>query len=386
MTATAGINEGARAQARSLERRPSGQLETLRIVRYHPRALVGDGGMTNSIKKWSRGMVRAGAHVTVVCEEGVDPPTNDRLEWRPVRHRGPRLIRAATGLEASFEGADVIVLHSGWTYHNVRAAAAARQLGIPYFLEPRGAYDPSIVTRKPLVKKAWWLALEGPLVRGARAIHVFFEEERSHLTALDYPGEVIVASNGVDAPPKDLWDGGSGGYLLWLGRFDPEHKGLDILLHAMTLIPKRQRPRLRLHGPDWRGQKRRVDTMIRTLGLQTNVTVEAAAYGEAKRELLTQAAGFVYPSRWDACPNSVLEAISLGVPTLVTPYPLGAAFAARDGAVLAQLHPASLAEGIRKLVSPAAAEIGRHGAHITRTELSWDQMARTWLAQAQAVL
>jgi glycosyltransferase involved in cell wall biosynthesis len=358
----------------------------LRIVRYHPRALVGDGGMTNSIKKWSRGMVKAGAHVTVVCEDGAEPPAEDRLEWRPIPHRGPRSVKAPVGLKGLFEGADVVVLHSGWTYHNVRAAATARKLGIPYFLEPRGAYDPSIVRRKSLLKKAWWIALEGRLVHGARAIHLFFEQERPHLGALGYRGPVLIASNGVDAPPRDLWDGGSGGYVLWLGRFDPEHKGLDVLLRAMKCLRTHERPPLRLHGPDWRGRKREVEAMIAELDLQKHVTVGPAAYGEEKRQLLVQAAGFVYPSRWDACPNSVLEAISLGVPTLVTPYPLGRCFADKQGALLAESDPESLANGLRRLLSVDAAAIGRRGAEITRTELSWDQVARTWLTQAQALL
>jgi glycosyltransferase involved in cell wall biosynthesis len=358
----------------------------LRIVRYHPRALVGDGGMTNSVKKWSRGMVKAGARVTVVCENGVEPPSDDPLEWRPIPHRGLRVMKAPVGLEEVFEGADVVVLHSGWTYHNVRAAATARKLGIPYFLEPRGAYDPSIVRRKPLVKRAWWLALEGRVVHGARAIHLFFEQERPHLGALGYQGPVLVASNGVEAPPQDLWDGGSGGYLLWLGRFDPEHKGLDILLRAIKRLPIDDRPVLRLHGPDWRGRRRDVEMMIRALGLQKHVTVWPAAYGEEKRQLLVQAAGFVYPSRWDACPNSVLEAISFGVPTLVTPYPLGRFFAEKQGALLAELDPASLADGLRRLRSADAAAVGRRGAEITRTELSWDHVARTWLAQAESLL
>lgn len=358
----------------------------MHIIRYHPRALIGDGGMTNSIKKWSRGMVKAGARVTVVCEEGVEPPREDQLEWKPLAHRGRGVAKKALGLEAAFDGADVVVLHSGWTYHNVHAAAAARRLGIPYFLEPRGAYDPSIVHRKPLVKKAWWLALERRLVHGARAIHIFFEAERAHLRALGYHGAVVVASNGVEAPPRDAWDGGSGGYVLWLGRFDPEHKGLDTLLGAMQRLSPAERPELRLHGPEWRGRRQRVETMIGSLGLTQHVKLGPAVYGEEKRRLLVQAAGFVYPSRWDACPNSVLEAISLGVPTLVTPYPLGSWFGGRGGALVADPTPESLAQGLRRLCSPEAAAVAQRGAEIARTELSWDQMARTWLAQARGLL
>lgn len=358
----------------------------MRLVRYYPRALVGNGGMTNSVKKWSRGMANQGAHVVIACEEGAEPPTGDQIEWRPIRHSGRTGLKVPIGLEDVFEGADIVVLHSGWTYHNVRAATTARKLGIPYFLEPRGAYDPSIVHRRPLVKKAWWMALERRLVLGSRAIHLFFEQERPHLGALGYGGPVLIASNGVDAPPENLWDGGSGGYILWLGRFDPEHKGLDLLLKAMRRLPANSRPKLRLHGPDWRGRKRDVVTLARQLGLEESVRVGPAVYGDEKRELLIRAAGFVYPSRWDACPNAALEAISLGVPTLVTPYPLGRHFAARQGVFLAEPDPESLASGLQRLLSGDAPAIGTRGAEITRTELSWDQVAQTWLAQARSLL
>jgi glycosyltransferase involved in cell wall biosynthesis len=295
-------------------------------------------------------------------------------------------MKAPVGLERAFEGADVVVLHSGWTYYNVRAGATARKLGIPYFLEPRGAYDPSIVRRRPLAKRVWWVMLERRLVFGARAVHLFFEQERPHLSALGYSGPVLIASNGVEAPQQDLWDGGTGGYILWLGRFDPEHKGLDTLLAAMKSLAPDRRPELRLHGPDWRERKLSVETMIRELGLHDHVRVGPAVYGDEKRRLLIQAAGFAYPSRWDACPNSVLEAVSLGVPTLVTPFPLGRYLAARQGAFLAEATPRSLGEGLQKLLSSEAPAVGRRGAEITRTQLSWDQVADRWLAQARALL
>jgi glycosyltransferase involved in cell wall biosynthesis len=331
-------------------------------------------------------MVNQGAQVAIVCEGGTEPPEDGAIEWRPVRHRGRNGMKVPIGLTAAFAGADLVVLHSAWTYHNVRAAATARRLEIPYVLEPRGAYDPSIVHRKPLVKRAWWLALERRVVFGARAIHLFFEQERSHLGALGYQGPVLIASNGVDAPREAVWDGGSGGYILWLGRFDPEHKGLDLLLRAVRSLPPVSRPELRLHGPDWRGRKRRVELMVSRFGLDQHVKVGPAVYGQEKRRLLAEAAGFVYPSRWDACPNAVLEALSLGVPTLVTPYPLGSYFASKGGAFLAESGSEALAEGLQRLLSAEAPAVGRRGADITRTELSWDRVARTWLTQAHSLL
>ena len=121
---------------------------------------------------------------------------------------------------------------------------------MPYVLAPRGAYDPHILRRKRLLKRAWWLAMEHPLLKHASAIHVFFESERAHLQALGYRGEIIVVPNGVDAQPGAQWDGGTSGHVLWIGRFDPEHKGLDVLLRGIAHLPSSRRPTVRLHGPD----------------------------------------------------------------------------------------------------------------------------------------
>ena len=45
--------------------------------------------------------------------------------------------------------------------------------------------------------------------------------------------------------------------VLWLGRFDPTHKGLDLLVDAVRSLAPHERPRVRLHGPDRRGGKAR---------------------------------------------------------------------------------------------------------------------------------
>jgi glycosyltransferase involved in cell wall biosynthesis len=223
-------------------------------------------------------------------------------------------------------------------------------------------------------------------VHEARAVHVFFDPEKTHLHALGYGGPFVVASNGRQAPEGETWDGGSGEYLLWLGRFDPEHKGLDILLDAMARISPAERPALKLHGPDWRDRKKRVRDLVEKLDLKASVTVGEAVYGNEKRSLLTRARGFVYPSRWDACPNAVLESTSLGIPTLTGPYPLGRFFEERGAAFVAGDEAGSLADGIKRLMSPDAVDMAPIGAEVVLRELSWDHVARSWLTQTEELL
>lgn len=357
----------------------------MHILRYHPRAAVGDGGITGSVRRWSDASARAGARMVIAHDGGAPPPADSGVRWEAVRHAGPAGWRVPVGLGAILGDADLLVLHSAWTLHNAAAGAAARRRGVPYVLEPRGAYDPGIVHRRPAAKRAWWTLLERPLVRGAAAVHVFFPAEAEHLARLGWRGPVIVAPNGVRVPDGAAWDGGSGGYVLWIGRYDPEHKGLDLLLRGLASLPAARRPPLRLHGPDWAGGRARVEALVAQLRLGDAVALGGPVYGDEKWALVRRAAAFAYPSRWEAFGNSTAEAVAAGVPTLATPYPLGRFLAERGAAIVAEATPDGVAEGLRRVLAPEAADIARRGARLVRKELSWDRVARQWLRQAEAI-
>jgi glycosyltransferase involved in cell wall biosynthesis len=359
----------------------------MRVVHYYPRALVGDGGMTGAVRRLSNALHRAGAEAVIVYDEGPEPPQEGPIRWVPVRHVGlGQRLPNRTALADAIAGADLVVLNSAWAPHNAVAGRVARRMAVPYVVAPRGAYEEAIFRRRRAVKAAWWAAVEGPLVHRARAMHLFFETERHVVDRLGFRGGVIVAPNGVEPPPGFEWDGGSGGYVLWMGRYDPQHKGIDLLVRAIDHLPAAQRPQLQLRGPDYKGGKTRVLHLVRELALEPWITVGSAVYGDEKWETLSRATGFIYPSRWEGFGNSVAEAASIGVPPICTPYYLGRFLAARDGALLAGATAAGLAEAIMQLGTPRAASIGRNAREIVEQEIAWDQVGKTWLAQAEALV
>ena len=357
----------------------------VRIVNYHPRARVGDGGITNSVRRLSEAFVRAGAK-PVIAYDGTGTPHHEHgVAWWPVRHRGAGRLRLPTDLAPVLRAADVLVLNSAWSAANVCAGRMARRASTPYVLAPRGAYDPLILERRRIAKRAWWLLFERRLVASAAAIHVFFSDQQGHLEALGHHGPVVIAPNGVEVPSGRGWDGGSGGYVLYLGRFDPEHKGIDLLLEAVALLPPDERPRLRLHGPDWVGGKSRVVAMIERLRLGAHVTVGEPVYGDDKWDLIERAVALVYPSRWEGFGNSLAEAAAAGVPTLATPYPLARYLEERGACLVVEPDPAALAEGLRSLGHDEVASDGPgpRAREIVSAELDWDAVARAWLRQLE---
>ncbi len=346
--------------------------------------------MTGAVHRWSRSLAHHGVQTSIVCEppfsDRPDDSENEAVQLHTIRHLGERRLTVPVGLSAHLQDADLLVLHSAWTSQNAVAGRVARRMGVPYLLEPRGAYDPHIVGRHATAKKLWWRAAEGRLVTAAAALHVFFPQERKHVSRIGFDGPVVVAPNGVHNPTPLCWDGGSGDYVLWLGRFDPEHKGLDLLLAALAAIPVARRPRLRLHGPDWRGCRRDVAALVGALGLNRWVEIGAAVYGDEKYELLSRARAFVYPSRWEAFGNSAAEAALLGVPLVTTRYPLGDYLAHRGAAVACDTAPDALADGLQRALGPDAAPLGARAREVAATELAWDVVAERWLAQVQRIL
>jgi glycosyltransferase involved in cell wall biosynthesis len=173
-----------------------------------------------------------------------------------------------------------------------------------------------------------------------------------------------------------------------LGRFDVQHKGLDLLLEGVASLPARDRPLVRLHGSDHgQGGRRALQNLVNRYRLETWVRVGEHIFGREKQRALAECDGFLYPSRWDACPNAVLEAVGLGIPTLATPYPLARDLADRGALILASATTAGLADGLRELARDSVRQaVAARGPDVISRWYAWQRVGRSWLEQVEEVL
>jgi glycosyltransferase involved in cell wall biosynthesis len=354
----------------------------LTIGLYHPRAYSGDGGITRSVRSLSAALLELGYPNRVIFDGEGAPDEND--SWVGVPHFKAGPIHVPVGIKQSIEDLSVLVLHSAWVPYNVAAAQKAQHAGVPYVLAPRGAYEPGILDRRPAAKTAWWHVFEKRLIDNAAAIHVFFESQADQLRNLGYDGPLVVAPNGVHVPEDLRWDGGSSDALVFVGRFDMEHKGIGVLLQALSTMPRSSRPRVILYGPDWRGGKDEAREEIRRLGLASWVDVRPPIYGRTKFEIMAAARGFLYPSLFEAFGNSAAEAAALGVPVLTGEYPLGQYLDDHDAGIAVPGEPDAIAEGLEMLLQPSA---GRLGANAVKamTPFSWTAVGEAWGSQLLAL-
>jgi glycosyltransferase involved in cell wall biosynthesis len=358
----------------------------MKILQYYPVALSGDFGSSISVRGWCSALANAGADVTLAVDaEAVRMKPPDGICCIPFPHAGRGRLRVPRGLTRLASNHDLVVVHGGWTPIPVIAGRSAARASVPYITTPHGAYHPLVVRRRPVLKQSWLQLVERAHLRNAFATHIFFAQEQHHLATLNAVPPTIVAPNGITVPGNLRWDGGSGGYLAWLGRFDPINKGLDLILEALARLSPKDRPTIHLRGPDLRGGRVRVADHAARLGLERWIVLDGPIYGEAKWSFLSRAIGFVFPSRFDACPTAVGEAAALGLPCLVTSFPLGNLLAQNGGAVMCAQTAESVRCGLATLLTPEAAAIGQQAAKTASECLGWEAVAGSWLKQVEAL-
>lgn len=359
----------------------------MKVAHYYHWALQGEFGTGIAVRGWSSALVDLGVDVRLIATmkgARVEPPRG--VELAAVADR-PSGLQPPGTLRKRFAGQDLVVLHGGWEPNNLAAAREARAAGVPYVVMPHGVYYPQVFQRRKVpLKRAWWSTLERRYLNRALAIHLFFAQEVPHLETRGVRRPFVIAPNGFSVTRELTWRPDPEPYVGWLGRYDPEHKGLDLLIRAIHALPRLERPRLELHGVDWKGRRADVDRLVADLGVADRVEVGDPIYGDEKWTFLTHARAFVYPSRWDASPISVVEALSAGVPSLLTSFPLGSFVGSRGAAIVVDPSVEALADGLRRVLSAEANSLGQRARQVIHDELSWSSVATSWIRQITPIL
>lgn len=357
-----------------------------RIVHYYPRALTGDGGLTLAVNTWAEAEASAGFEVVILHHGGEnDGRLSSRVKLLDVPHRGgirSRRTLRPEGFHKVLDPSDLLVLHSGWWFRNFVAANAARRSGTPYMVMPHGAYDPHVTAKRRVIRTVWE-PRERRLLNQAAAVHVFFDSEVEEVNGFAPGARTIVVPTGFDLPSR-TWRGG-GGYLAWIGRYDFDHKGVDVLIRAVAEIPENQRPRLIVRGRPYRQSAADARSLARSLGVDGNVEVGGEIGGEEKIQLLLDCDGFVYPSRWESYGLSAVESMALGVPTAISStMHISSSIAKKRAAILFSPEPTDIATALLRLVREGT-DYSARGRDFVTTELSWPGILEQWRDQLSAL-
>ena len=156
----------------------------------------------------------------------------------------------------------------------------------------------------------------------AAAIQYLTEQEKQ-TAGPRWNKKSIVISNGISLPrvSAKTYIPVQPIKLVYIGRLAIFHKGLDLLLQACALVKDslvQANVSLDMYGPDLAENRAQLQNTIEKFGLQGSVRLYGAVYKEKKEQVLREVDAFVMTSRFEGHPMGLIEALSYGLPCVVT--------------------------------------------------------------------
>jgi glycosyltransferase involved in cell wall biosynthesis len=298
----------------------------MRIAQVAPAGLHHYSGVRTVIAQLAVHLARRGHQVEIWQ---LHPWTDEEaaIHHELLTAAGVRLVAGPAPMRrrlAALAARDVDLAHLHATFTPSNNLLAAR-LRVPYAISPHGGYAPASLVRHAVRKRVYAILAERRTLRRAALRTVLTRTEAESLCAFGVREPVEVIPNGVAPAPTnvdrnafrvELGLGADTPLLVYAGRVDLWHKGLDVLVRGIAEAPQWHAA---LVGPDFRGSRAALQRLAGDLGLQHRLTVTGPRRGRRFDETLAAADLFAHTSRWEGLPISLLEALSIGVPALVSP-------------------------------------------------------------------
>lgn len=211
----------------------------------------------------------------------------------------------------------LVHMHSVFLPKQATLARTLIRHKIPYVITPN-AMSPQLLARGRLKKSLYSWLVEKPRFSKAAAIAVVTPREEKAVRTFvpTYKGNISWVPNPVNPAQlaEQVWKGNvEAKRLVYLGRFDVLHKGIDILVEIARFLP--QDVELHLYGT----KDAKTSKWMKRLqcNLPPNIYFHDPVFGKEKARVLSEASLYIQTSRWEVFGISIAEAMYLGVPCAI---------------------------------------------------------------------
>lgn len=227
---------------------------------------------------------------------------------------------------------DLVHVSSVWLALTSAVCEAAVKNARPYVFSLHGALNPAFWRARRIKHRIFWGLLQRHYLKKAAVIHCVSQKEKDDLAGF---GKALADTRVVIPNPINTSDfvkdpaladrfrrhlniASDKKLILFLGRVSPT-KGLDLFLKSCGPVLKESPNWLFcIIGPDESGYKKHLEMMVKSLGLTDKVLFNDYISGDLKIGSYSASELFVLTSYFDACSMSVLEAMAMGVPVIIS--------------------------------------------------------------------
>lgn len=374
----------------SISPAPSKSVTSPRIYLYlksfPPLADGFKGGMSKAVHGLARGLASVGANVTVLCEnstEGVvQTPFGYTVRCFKYRKKGPsrQLSQGLHKFAPEMRGG-LAVLNAVFHPSVSGMSKLLQDRGVPYIVAPHDPYHPSIFAKNTLLKWTYWYLRERPMLRRAAAVQVLDARHGELVRKLGVDVPILAAPNGYDEAevPDEaslVFRTTGTARFAFLGRFDMQNKGLDVLVDAFNALDQSLDVTLTLQGPDG-GDQRVIEARSRKNG-GTKIDFRAPDFSRSASEVLGEYDVLCLTSRFEGFSMAALEAILAARVVLVSDVAGISPFVKAWGCgEVVTPDVASVKQGLQKLLARREEwkVMGLNGRSNAVEQLGWSSIA-----------
>lgn len=295
-----------------------------------------------------------------------------------------------SNLPLPFSKPDIVIFHEAYRKEYLTISAELRKNKIPYVIVPHGELSAGAQKKKWLKKKLANLLLFNRLIKNAAAIQCLSQIE---LDTTNFGEKKFIGTNGIHIPTqkKDKFNTDKT-ELVYIGRLDAYHKGLDLLINAASGIKNflvSNNCTLHIYGPDFAGRYAHVKKMIQDNKLENLITLNHEILGKKKENVLLNSDIFLQTSRFEGMPMGILEALSYGIPCLITKGTnLGEFINEYNSGWVAETNSESIAQKIKQAILDKDEWINKsqNAVRLVKKNFEWNTISKEIINQYKNII
>jgi glycosyltransferase involved in cell wall biosynthesis len=319
-------------------------MKILQVIPYFIPA-YGYGGPVKVCFDVSRELVKNGHQVTVATTDTLDEKNRiarlseeiDDIKIIRFRNISNKLAKKCNGylpvgfyfwVRKNICRFDVVYCHDFFTLQNIIIAHFCKKYNVPFVVQPHGTL--SLTRQKArfeIIKKVFIKLFRGVL-NNSKNIIALTENEKKEISSIDknFKHKIKIIPNGLkteefeniekvnlyekyNIPQKNKIIG-------YIGRLQ-FIKGIDLSLEILAQLKNKLKFTYLIIGPD-EGERKNLEIQIEKLDLGSNVIFAGILTGKEKLETIHSCDLFLFTSRNEGFPLTVLEVAALGVPQIIS--------------------------------------------------------------------
>lgn len=293
-------------------------------------------------------------------------------------------------IPAPYNHPDLVIFHETYYKEYLSIYKILIQKNIPYIILPHGCLTQTAQHKKYWKKKIGNVLFFNKFINHAAALQCLSQRE---LAETKYKIKKFIGTNGIAMPKKTKASFHTNKtQFVYIGRLDAYHKGIDLLIEAVAKSKDflvANRCYFSLYGPDYKGRYAHVQKLIKTHKVEKLIRLSPAVYGKEKEKILLDADVFIQTSRFEGMPMGILEALSYGLPVLITEGTTLGEFVKKSNAGwVAKTNAESITMQIGKVIKQRAEwqQKSQNAVKMTEENFQWNAISKKTAEKYQQAL